>query len=241
MRLRTILVIAPAALLAGCSSLLGPQVGCNEESTTKLVKQIVLEAVATELDDPRVKDSAAYIGQELELAFSAVRANSFDEAVHRYSCEASLAISLPPIALQRIEADEELVDVMRKNGVTLAADGIVAQLSYTSQPADDGEHQYVEVKGHQAVAETVLVTALMGGFESDNQASSAVRRTMEGVVDSGSMLATLALDEGEGFMFDPNSEVGSKILTACGVGTRCRVDGEVDGDHIVRIHSAELR
>lgn len=169
----TIAVSISAFALSGCGFFGEPNVGCNEDSTKELVKNILIQEIEKKLDDPRVKVAHSAVIEKLSVSVDNVRADSFDEKINKHACKADLSVSLPMIAVSAFSSTPMIKGIIAQEGMSITANGVQGPIQYTSQSADGGEKHYVEMMGHTPLAEAVSLAAIMGAFNVEVSAASA--------------------------------------------------------------------
>lgn len=200
--LKVIVMFTSLLSIVGCAN---KTPSCADDKTVSLVKQLFINAIhdsieqdkahyrtiAPQLGAPQngnqqrfgfLDNLASKISDGIQISVNTIRVSNFDEKINKYSCEAEIAVNLPP-NLQKTADDirnrnlkpemrYDLIDtavlgfkwVEHVKGIDNTTGAVLKQdVEFTSQLTEGKDEQLVEMRGHQPLVEMI---AALGAIDA---------------------------------------------------------------------------
>lgn len=209
-RLALLPLLATSTLLGGCEQLFGPKVGCADDNTVKLVRQIFDQELGKQLDSPLVRANADAVRSAITVSVDTILADSADKSVHKYTCRATLSVKLPAAALEKTGNPFALA-LIGGEGVQATPQGLQVPVTYTSQLTANGKEQYVEMQGHVPLASAIGGLALLGSFAPAAASAPASAPAPEPAAEAAPVEEAAAPPDDASADRDPEACVSEKV------------------------------
>jgi len=149
------------ALLAGCSALKGPAVGCTTEQATATALSVVSEQIEKAMrrslkrDDGTAVASTAKVRatlKQLKISVEDIRTSKEDPNSTKKFCTGTLTVIVPDEAIRDAEKAREVVgqntveELADQQSVERSANRFTTDISYNVQPTDNGDKVYAEIE-----------------------------------------------------------------------------------------------
>lgn len=150
-----VMLAVGAALLIGCDARGVATGGCSDSDTLETLRSVIRER-SVEAAGASVKDAElvrqGWAGGKVVLAIESIRTTAKDDAVKRSMCSAVLKVPLQPAVIESFASNIGGLVVLGAAGMKRSGDSLAVDITYTSQPTDDGKQVFVELQHGQEIA-----------------------------------------------------------------------------------------